>query len=257
MDSTAIFDDRARIYARYRPSYLESAIAKLAEGIAAILDRLPDLPQLIAADIGAGTGIASRQLAEQGIKVIAVEPNEAMIQQHESHPLVEFKLGTAENTTLADNVVDLITSFQAFHWFDPLPTLKEFHRILKPSGRLALIWSNWDESDTVTQEFCQFVQMISQTPDRHQNWESKTGIPPANSYFSSFDRLQFSYVESRNLPYLIGLVESQGFISLSGEKHEQLVENLKELHQKWAGDRHEVSLVYRTEVYISQSDSLS
>ena len=250
MDSTAIFDDRARIYARYRPSHPESAIA-------AILDRLPDSLQLIAADIGAGTGIASRQLAEQGIKVIAVEPNEAMIQQHESHPLVEFKLGTAENTTLADNVVDLITSFQAFHWFDPLPTLKEFHRILKPSGRLALIWSSWDESDTVTQEFCQFVQMISQTPDKHKNWESKTGIPPANSYFSSFDRLQFPYVEPRNLPDLIGLVESQGFISLSGVKHEQLVENLKELHQKWAGDRHEVSLVYRTEVYISQSDSLS
>ena len=71
-------------------------------------------------------------MAEQGIKVIAVEPNEAMIQQHESHPLVEFKLGTAENTTIADSAVDLVTSFQAFHWFDPLLTLKEFHRILKP-----------------------------------------------------------------------------------------------------------------------------
>ena len=243
MDSTAIFDDRARTYARYRPRHPESAIA-------AILDGLDSSSGLIAADIGAGTGIASRQLGDREIKVIAVEPNEAMIQAAKSHPLVEFKLGTAENTTIADNAVDLVTSFQAFHWFDPLPTLKEFRRILKPSGRLALVWSSWDESDPVTQEFCQFVQKISETPSKHQNWESETGIPPANDYFSSFEHLQFPYVEQRNLIDLIGLVESQGFISLSGERHEQLVKDLKELHQKWTGDRETVSLAYRTEVYL-------
>ena len=43
-----------------------------------------------------------------------------MIQAAKYHPLVEFKLGIAENTTIADNAVDLVTSFQAFHWFDPL-----------------------------------------------------------------------------------------------------------------------------------------
>ena len=39
----------------------------------------------------------------------------------------------------------------------------------------------------------------------------------------------------------------------SGERHEQLVKDLKELHQKWTGDRETVSLVYRTEVYLSQA----
>lgn len=248
MDSTSIFDNRAKEYARYRPSHS-------ADAIAIILDELPDSSQLIAADVGAGTGIASRQLAERGIKVIAVEPNEAMIQAAESHPLVKFKLGTAENTTLADNLVDLVTSFQAFHWFDPLPTLREFYRILKPLGRLALIWSMWDESDTFTQKLSELVATASDTSPKHQNWESRIGIPQENSYFKSFDCLKFSYQEQRSLNDLIGLVESQGFISLSGTKHKQLIEDLKELYQKWASNRDEVFVAYCTEVYISQAQT--
>lgn len=256
MNSTAIFSDRAQEYARYRPSHSEDAIA-------VILDGLASYSQLFAADIGAGTGIASRQLGDRlnsmasprGIKVIAVEPNKAMVQAAEAHPLVEFKLGTAENTTLADNSVDLVTSFQAFHWFDPLPTLQEFYRILKPNGRLALIWSMWDESDTFTYELSKLVTNASDTTSKHQNWEYKVGSPPENSYFYSFNRFEFSYTEQRNLRDLIGLVESQGFISLSGTKHEQLINNLKELHQEWVGDRGSVSLAYRTEVYISQAQT--
>ena len=248
MDSTAIFSDRAQEYARYRPSHSEAAIA-------VILDGLTSSSQLVAADIGAGTGIASRQLGDCGIKVMAVEPNKAMIKAAAYHPLVEFKLGTAENTTLADNSVDLVTSFQAFHWFDPLPTLQEFHRILKPNGRLALVWSMWDESDTFTHELSELVTNASDTTAKHQNWEFKVGSLPENKYFSKSDRHEFSYRELRNLTDIIGLVESQGFIPLSGTKHEQLINNLKKLYQKWSKNQAHVSLAYRTEVYISHSSS--
>ena len=65
----------------------------------------------------------------------------------------------------------------------------------------------------------------------------------------------FSFLIPLYLADLIGLVKSQGFISLSGTKHEQLINNLKELHQEWAGDRGNVSLAYRTEVYISQAQT--
>ena len=256
MDSTAIFSDRAQEYARYRPSHSEAAIA-------VILDGLTSSSQLVAADIGAGTGIASRQLSDKlnsmaslrRIKVIAVEPNKAMIQAAKAHPLVEFKLGTAENTTLADNSVDLVTSFQAFHWFDPLPTLQEFHRILKPNGRLALVWSMWDESDTFTHELSELVTNASDTTAKHQNWEFKVGSLPENRYFSKSDRHEFSYRELRNLTDIIGLVESQGFIPLSGTKHEQLIDNLKKLYQKWSINQAHVSLAYQTEVYLSHSSS--
>ena len=47
----------------------------------------------------------------------------------------------AESTGLADNSLDLITSAQAFHWFNNAATKTEFRRILKPGGKLALIWN--------------------------------------------------------------------------------------------------------------------
>ena len=105
------FSDRAEDYAKYRPSYPTAAID-------CILQEFKEKSPLIAADIGAGTGISSRLLADRGVRVIAIEPNAAMRQVAEAHPLVEFRHGSAEATKLPDKSVDLVTCFQAFHWFN-------------------------------------------------------------------------------------------------------------------------------------------
>ena len=68
MNPTSLFSGRATDYAKYRPSYPTEAIATILEG-------LEQPSKLVAADIGAGTGIASQLLAEHGIRVIAIEPN--------------------------------------------------------------------------------------------------------------------------------------------------------------------------------------
>ena len=78
------FSDRAEDYAKYRPSYPSEAIDSILEGLEA-----PE--RLIAADIGAGTGISSRLFAARGVKVIAIEPNAAMREAEITHPLVEFR----------------------------------------------------------------------------------------------------------------------------------------------------------------------
>ena len=55
------FSDRVGDYVKYRPSYPNAAINRVLEGF------LP--PQTIAADIGAGTGIFTRQLLERDLDV--------------------------------------------------------------------------------------------------------------------------------------------------------------------------------------------
>jgi ubiquinone/menaquinone biosynthesis C-methylase UbiE len=140
------FCDLASDYAKYRPSYPAAAIDFILEGIDT---QLP----IVVADVGAGTGISSRLLAERGVRVIAIEPNADMRQAAAPHPLVEFRQATAEATSLSDASVDLVTCFQSFHWFNPEPTLLEFHRILKPSGRLAAVWNEWDKNDDFTENF--------------------------------------------------------------------------------------------------------
>ncbi|MBC7773083.1 MAG: SAM-dependent methyltransferase, partial [Pyrinomonadaceae bacterium] len=71
LNPTGRFSDRAEDYKKYRPSYPPDAID-------AILDGLGPPASLLAADIGAGTGISSTLLAERGVRVFAVEPNPAM-----------------------------------------------------------------------------------------------------------------------------------------------------------------------------------
>ncbi|WP_338462640.1 class I SAM-dependent methyltransferase [Synechococcus elongatus IITB7] len=115
------------------------------------------LSQIVAADVGAGTGIGARLFADRGIQVLAIEPNEDMRTAATSHENVEFLVGTAEQIPLDSASVDLVTSFQAFHWFDFDKSLKEFHRILKPSGYLALTWSCWDQDDLVSKEYIRLV----------------------------------------------------------------------------------------------------
>src|SRR5439155_1443196 len=108
------------------------------------------LAKLDAADVGAGTGIASRQLAAHGVRVLAVEPNAEMRAAAIRHPGIEWRAGTAEATGLDSGIVGLVLCAQAFHWFRAQHALAEFSRILRPGGRLALMWNSRDRADPLT-----------------------------------------------------------------------------------------------------------
>ncbi len=134
MAPTSRFANRAEDYKKFRPTYPAAAIDAVIEGLA-------EARTLTAADIGAGTGISSRLLADRGVRVIAIEPNAAMREAAEPHPLVQWREGTAERTGLGDHAVDLVVCAQAFHWFEPVAAVREFGRVLKRGGRLALMWN--------------------------------------------------------------------------------------------------------------------
>jgi SAM-dependent methyltransferase len=135
-DPAALFSTKAHIYARYRWDYAPQAIQ-------ALLDRTRLAHTSVVADIGAGTGILSRHLASHVARLYAVEPNAEMRRMAQCElqrfPSVEVIDGRAEATTLPDSSIDLIVAAQAIHWFDPQPTRREFARILRPGGWLALL----------------------------------------------------------------------------------------------------------------------
>lgn len=97
------------------------------------------------ADIGSGTGIFTRQLLEAGFDVSAVEPNEAMRlaaeEDLQGYPGFHSIAASAEGTGLPDQDFSVVTSAQAFHWFQREAVRVEFHRILQPDGRVFLIWN--------------------------------------------------------------------------------------------------------------------
>jgi len=134
-DSTQRFSNRVEAYVKFRPGYPDELVQTLLQKTS---------PGTVA-DIGSGTGIFTRLLLDQKLKVFAVEPNANM--RHAAEVLFSGYAhftsvdAPAEHTGLADNSVDLITAAQAFHWFNNVPTKAEFKRILKADGKLALIWN--------------------------------------------------------------------------------------------------------------------
>ncbi|MCX5977857.1 MAG: class I SAM-dependent methyltransferase [Coprothermobacterota bacterium] len=101
------------------------------------------------ADIGSGTGNVTRHLVGRVARAFAVEPDDAMRTQAErllgAYPSFISIAGAAEETTLLPRSVDLITVGQALHWFDLERAKREFDRILKPGGWLALLWDRFGE----------------------------------------------------------------------------------------------------------------
>lgn len=60
--------------------------------------------------------------------------------------------GSDSNTNLENNSIDLITIAQAFHWFNIESFRKECKRILKPNGKICIIWNKLDTTDTIVKE---------------------------------------------------------------------------------------------------------
>ncbi len=138
MDNTGKFTHRVADYIRYRPSYPDAFLRYLFEEIGLSQDAC-------VADIGAGTGILTRELADRVKTVYAVEPNRGMrlACMEACGRCVSFVAldGSAEDTGLPDASVDFITVGQAFHWFDMHRTHQEFTRILKHEGIAVLVWN--------------------------------------------------------------------------------------------------------------------
>ncbi|MFE9426656.1 class I SAM-dependent methyltransferase [Kitasatospora sp. NPDC006697] len=128
-------------YDRARPSYppeLFEAIERLAGRPLAGADVL---------DVGAGTGIATRLLAERGARVIAVEPSGGMAAQlHAVSPWIPVVRGVGDELPCHDDSADLVTYAQAFHWTDAAKSVPEAIRVLRPGGALVLFWNLKDRS---------------------------------------------------------------------------------------------------------------
>ncbi len=138
MDNTQKFSGKADVYQNARPSYAQELLDFVAQkwGIG-------EGSQV--ADIGSGTGILTRQLLGLGARVYAVEPNADMRAKAEEllgeHPNFVSLVGTAEQTTLPDYSVHLVTAAAAFHWFDPERFRQECDRILLPGAPVVLAWN--------------------------------------------------------------------------------------------------------------------
>ena len=138
-DSKQRFSSRVADYIRYRPGYPSEALTLLRTECGLKSGH-------VIADIGSGTGFLSELFLKNGNRVYGVEPNEAMRQAGEEY-LAAYDgfssiIGSAEATTLDDASINFVAAGQAFHWFEPNATRREFSRILKPDGWIVVLWND-------------------------------------------------------------------------------------------------------------------
>ena len=65
--------------------------------------------------------------------------------------------------------VDVVTVAQAFHWFDAPAALAEIARVLRPGGRLAILWNERDESTAWVAEMSRIIRWHERTVSRYQH----------------------------------------------------------------------------------------
>jgi SAM-dependent methyltransferase len=164
------YTGRAEDYAKYRPAYAPEAIS-------ALIDLTGLDSTWVVADVGSGTGNLSRHLIGHAGRTLAIEPNDEMRQQAElslgSSPGFSSINATAEETTLPDESVDLVTAGQALHWFDPIPARREFARILKPPKLIAVIWNRFDDGA----ELPETAEFLSPSDSKHASFVASVREP--------------------------------------------------------------------------------
>lgn len=133
------FSGLAGNYARFRQGYSESILT----AILALVDK--PAADIDAADLGAGTGIWTREMAARGFRhVWAVEPNEDMRvtgSKAQAPATVEWVAAGGESTGLPSESCDLVTAASSFHWMDYDRTTAEIKRVLRPGGRFVALWN--------------------------------------------------------------------------------------------------------------------
>ncbi len=190
MNNTDLFDGYAKAYTTGRPDYARKLIDHMYDTCGISKDST-------IADIGSGTGKFAKHLIDRGSEVYCVEPGSDMRQTAEKE-LSQFAnfhsvAGDAENTTLEDNSVDFITTAQAFHWFDVEKFQKECKRILRPDGKVFLIWNIRDEEDPVNSSMLEINRKYC--PDFHGfGGGIKRDDPRIQKFFDNrYERIAFDH----------------------------------------------------------------
>ena len=249
-DSKELFSDRVEQYQAYRPGYPEEALRFLYEA-------LDFASAALVADIGSGTGIFTRALLERGSAVVAVEPNREMRRAAEAalsgYPGFRSVDGAAEATTLGDGSVDRIVSAQAFHWFDIPGAKREFARILKPDGIVALVWNR---RRTDAGPFAEAYERLLRTYGREYERVNHTNLKHEDfaSFFrdGAYEKRTFAHRQTYDKEGLKGRTMSSSYCPLPGESNfEPMMAELERLFDETQRDG-VVAFDYATDIFYGK-----
>lgn len=255
---TTRFSNRVEDYAKYRPHYPTDVVDTLRK-VMDVSERT------VITDIGSGTGIFTQRLLDLDTWIYGVEPNDDMRKYAENNPIfdktivnseikrVEFIKGTSDSTHLDSECVDLITVAQAFHWFEPESTKKEFLRILKDNGYLLLIWNDRKiegqgfsfDYEEILKANCHEYKIVT-----HKNIEESQ----LKAFYEPFEYERFDFENSQQFDFdaLLGRAKSSSYVPIEDKEiMDKIKIELRQLFDRYQNDG-QVRFEYITTMYLGR-----
>lgn len=229
------FQSGANGYDAHRPTYPRGAVEWL-------LGTATDV-----ADIGAGTGKLTGALVDLGARVVAIDPSSDMLRVlHEHFLAVQTLAGTGESIPLPDSSVDLVTFAQAWHWVDAEAASVEVLRVLRPGGRLALIWNSRDESVPWVDELSRAM---------HVGLHAAGAFAPTlGAGLTLVDRRVDRWIDETTRAGILSLATTRSYYLVAGEREQAAMrERITRVLDAHQATRHDpIQLPYLTETWIAR-----
>jgi SAM-dependent methyltransferase len=187
-------------------------------------------------------------------------------------PGIRAVKGKGESMPVPDGTVDAVLASSSWHWMDPVPTLHEVARILRPGGILGVLWSGPDpEGPFLAQARAilaersptspdpadgepggsQFASLIMADADRPTSrLEIPSGVP-----FNPPDHQAFTWDVALNADDLIGLLRTFSWIiTMPEETRSQVLAEARRLLRDLLGVEGDVTVdvAFRSDTWRSR-----
>ena len=215
-----------------------------------------------AADVGAGTGIWTRQLSVAGLNVlIAVEPNDAMRRVGERFSkghAIEWRSGSGENTGLNTNSLDFLSMASSFHWVDFDRGISELNRVLKKDGWFFALWNTRQVKGSSILEDIE-NKIVELKPDLERVSSGASGITTSLEqkliecpFFDEVTYIHGYHTEHWSLDRYIGAWRSVSDVQtqLGPNKFEEFIDSIK---RKFSG-LNEIEVKYKTRAWAARKN---
>ena len=235
-DAALSFGGVVDAYDRGRPTYpREAAVWLTGDAPVSVLE------------LGAGTGKLTEQLVALGHDVHATDPDAAMLGRLAARlPDVRTSQAPAEEIPSGDRSYDVVVCAQAFHWFDLDRALPEIARVLKPGGRLSMVWNERDER-------VPWVRKLGAIIGRQDQLREPAAALEGSSLFDEAEEAEFRFRQQVDQHTIKDLVLSRSNIStLSPEERDSRLDAVAALYADYGRGMDGMQLPYAARCFRSR-----